>query len=58
MRWPTPAVASGRRVWGGTPLEATGSLREEVDDMLMVQVFSRFFDFLLEIFSRNICTNI
>ena len=39
MRRTTAAVASGRRIWGGKPLEAMGSLREEVDEMLNVSLF-------------------
>ena len=35
QRWPWPRT----RIWGGKPLEAMGSLRDEVDEMLKVQVF-------------------
>ena len=39
MRRPTTAVASDEDL-GENPLEAMGILREEVDEMMMVQVFS------------------
>ena len=39
MRRPTTAVASDEGFGEAKPLEAMGSLREEVDEMLMVQVF-------------------
>ena len=39
MRRITTAVASDEGFGEGKPLEAMGSLREEVDDMLKVQVF-------------------
>ena len=48
------AVASDEGFGVGTLLEAMGSLREEVDEMLMVQVFSIFHDFLWKVFCQNI----
>ena len=39
MRRPNPAVASDEGFWEGKPFEAMGSLREEGDEMLKVQVF-------------------